>query len=65
VIQQAFKPGEGWKGYPFRKRASVSWLRKMKSEGYTAVGLLVPVATTWSDPSVIHVISDFQIKELV
>lgn len=38
-VAQAFKPGEGWKRYPFNKRISVSWARKMRREGYVAVAL--------------------------
>jgi hypothetical protein len=37
VITQQFTPGRGWARQDFRKRASVSWLRKLKAEGVTSV----------------------------
>lgn len=39
VIAQAYHEDKGWQTYPFKKRVSVSWIRKMRREGYTAVGL--------------------------
>jgi hypothetical protein len=39
VIAQSFTPGKGWSRYPFRKRVSRAWLRKMKAEGVTSVAL--------------------------
>ncbi len=55
VIVQAFYPGRGWTTYPFRKRISRSWARKMLREGYTAVGLELSYVR----------VADFQFKELV
>ena len=34
-IDQYFRPEEGWKYYPFRKRISPSWARKLKADGVT------------------------------
>lgn len=42
IIVQTFRPGVGWKRYTFRKRVSTAWLRKMKADGYTHVGLAIP-----------------------
>jgi hypothetical protein len=39
IITQAFHPDRGWKYYPINKRVSVSWLRKMRAEGYTAIAV--------------------------
>ena len=48
---------DGWHRYPFSKRVSRTWLRKMLAEGYTWVGLS-------PDPQGIFV-ADFNIRELV
>lgn len=37
VITQEFTPGRGWVRQGFRKRVSVSWLRKLKAEGVTSI----------------------------
>lgn len=39
VVAQTFAPGRGWKTTSYRKRVSASWLRKLRAEGVTAVGL--------------------------
>lgn len=54
VVVQAFYPGRGWTKYPFRKRISRSWARKMLREGYSAVGLELSCVR----------VADFQLKEL-
>lgn len=38
IIVQAFK-ASGWARYPFKKRISGAWARKMKKEGVTHVAL--------------------------
>jgi hypothetical protein len=37
VITSVFAPGTGWKRQGYRKRVSLSWLRKLQAEGATAV----------------------------
>lgn len=54
VIAQSFCPGKGWRRYTFNKRVSISWLRKMKTEGATAVALRCGART-----------ADFTIDEIV
>jgi hypothetical protein len=39
IVVDEFRPSTGWKRQTFRKRVSVSWLRKLKAEGVTHVGL--------------------------
>lgn len=54
IIAQSYVPGKGWKDYPFKKRISGAWARKMREEGVTVVALQVGRFTV-----------DFQIKELL
>ncbi len=39
VIAQEFRPGRGWRRAGWRKRASASWLAKLRREGITDVAL--------------------------
>jgi hypothetical protein len=39
VIAQSYTPGRGWKNLGFRKRVSISWLRKMRKAGATHVAI--------------------------
>lgn len=39
IIVQAFGPDRGWKKYPTRKRVSITWLRKMRADGYTGIAV--------------------------
>jgi hypothetical protein len=43
TINQAFRRSpvgtSQWQMYPIKKRVTISWLRKMKAEGFTAVSL--------------------------
>jgi hypothetical protein len=57
IIFEAFGQETGWKRYPVRKRVSRSWLRKLRSEGYTRVSLAVGQYD--------HIVADFSISELL
>lgn len=37
VITAHWTPGKGWRRQTYRKRVSVSWLRKLKAEGVTDI----------------------------
>ncbi len=39
LVASTFTPDQGWKTTNYRKRVSASWLRKLRSEGVTAVGV--------------------------
>jgi hypothetical protein len=39
VIGQIFRPEVGWRRYTFRKRVSLSWLRKLRAQGVTSVAI--------------------------
>lgn len=56
VIAEEFIPGRGWRRVQFRKRASQSWLRKLRAKGVTLVSL-TPENTDR------HV--DYQVRELL
>jgi hypothetical protein len=55
IIVQEFVPGRGWQDTGWRKRASVSWLRKLRREGVTSVGVYTP----WGS------VADFAVAELL
>lgn len=54
VITQEFTPGRGWVRQRYRKRVSVAWLRKLRSQGVTAV----QVSAGGYNP-------DFQVDEVI
>jgi hypothetical protein len=54
VIESTFVPERGWVKYPFRKRISPTWARKLRAQGVTSVALRVGDR-----------VADFTIKELV
>lgn len=55
VITAAFHPGRGWISQrSFRKRVSLSWLRKLRAEGYVEVALSAGSRT-----------ADFRIAEIL
>jgi hypothetical protein len=54
VITAEYRTGRGWRPQVYRKRVSLSWLRKLKSEGVTAV----QVTAGGFSP-------DFQIDEII
>jgi hypothetical protein len=39
TIGQTFVAGRGWRSYPGTKRVSLTWLRKLRREGVTAVSI--------------------------
>lgn len=63
VVVQVFKPGVGWRTTNYAKRVSVSWVRKLKTEGVTAVAVSpIPQRKRWdrSDRTI-----DFTVKEIL
>ncbi len=57
LIHEGFTPGKGWKRLGFNKRASISWLRKMRAAGVTHVSF-----RAMSHP---NRIVDFPIREVI
>lgn len=55
IITEEFAPGKGWHRTNYNKRVSRSWLRKLKGEGITVVGLTVKGRST----------ADFSVAELL
>jgi hypothetical protein len=53
VIVQEFRGS--WRTQSYRKRASASWLRKLRAEGVSHVAVRTPAGTT----------ADFTVKELL
>lgn len=39
LIGQVFRPEVGWRRYTFRKRVSLTWLRKLRAQGATSVAI--------------------------
>ncbi len=37
TIDATWVPGRGWRSYPFTKRVSTSWFRKLRAEGVVSV----------------------------
>jgi hypothetical protein len=60
IIVQVFYSDRGWRTTNYRKRVSCSWLRKLKAEGITHVGLVSGGRWTRSDR-----IADFSITEIL
>jgi hypothetical protein len=60
VIAQAYTPDVGWRDCSMRKRASRSWLRKMRRAGVTHV----TVKYLRADTRTVHY-ADFAIAELL
>jgi hypothetical protein len=56
-IHETFDPYHGWKQYPFKKRVSRSWLRRLASEGITRVALAVGPFN--------YIVIDWDIRELL
>src|SRR5438270_9112690 len=39
IIAATYKPGEGWRPYPIRKRVSAREIRRLRQDGHTSVRL--------------------------
>jgi hypothetical protein len=63
IIAQVYKPGVGWKRYSGIKHVSITWLRKLKSQGYTHVALTQRKARGVNTPPART--ADFSIAEII
>jgi hypothetical protein len=59
IIVETFRTGEGWSKTGYKKRASVSWLRKLRREGIEEVSL------DTSAGRFPHRNADFRIEEIL
>lgn len=54
LVEQVFRPGQGWRRHPLRKRVSGSEVRRLRADGVTVVALRSGSR-----------LADFDIRELV
>jgi len=60
VIADEWRPDTGWRRQSYRKRASASWLRKLRADGVERIGVFVDHPGSYAP-----VVADFSVAELL